>query len=58
MTGNEKRQLFIVYNNFFQNSERKKQWKKRYLPTVDGKNLKNLMIRAQLFERRLALTED
>ena len=37
MRGDEKSQLFMVYNNFFQDSKRKKQWKKRYLQTVTGK---------------------
>ena len=37
MRGDEKSQLFMVYNNFFQDSKRKKQWKKRYLQQLLGK---------------------
>ena len=58
MRGDEKSQLFIVYNNFFQDSKRKKQSKKALPANSYWENLKSLMIRAQLFESRLALTED
>ena len=37
MRGNEKCQLFIVYNNIFQNSERKKQWKNATFQQLMGK---------------------